>query len=223
MITKDIKSYLANNYSEYLESISELSKICGDKSLVKDNRKLYNFDKITQKIYEKNLPQSVDSVYASSKKIFFIEYKTGFKKKINRNNFDKERMKCPYIGKYCKDYGKLFFRNQTNEDTILRNSLQLKAIESYTTFMEQIVSKSREDENHIRKSLIYCVVVDDYVSHMENILDMLADRKSDTNIIEGLKKSLSRFQKTENKDYYFDEIKVFSPHDFREFVTRNME
>lgn len=177
MITKDIKSYLINNYPNYLEAITDMSKSDNDKVLVNDERKLYNFDKKQMSCYE-----------------------------------DDE--------KYCEAYGELFFKNQKNEDKILRNSVQFKAVESYMTFMEEIESKSEEDTK--QKSLIYCVVVDDYVDNMEDILNGLAKKSSETNTITSLRQSLSRFCKTEKKGYYYDDVKVFSPYEFKEFVTRNM-
>lgn len=221
MITKDIKSYLANNYTDYLETITEMSKSDNGKVLVNDERKLYNFDKITKVLYETKTPESADSIYASNKKIFFVEYKSGFKKRITKDNFDKKLMSCYEDDeKYCEAYEKLFFKNQKHEDKILRNSVQFKAVESYMTFMEEIDSMSEEDVK--QKSLIYCVVVDDYVDNMEDILNDLAKKSSDTNTITSLRQSLSRFCKTDKKDYYYDDIKVFSPYEFKKFVTQNI-
>ena len=55
MITKDIKSHLADKYSEHLDTISNMSKSDKGQILVKDERKLYNFDKITEALYRKIL------------------------------------------------------------------------------------------------------------------------------------------------------------------------
>ena len=222
MITKDIKSYLASNYSDYRESVSELSKSDNGKMLVNDERKLYNFDKITEDLYQKNKPESADSLYASNKKVFLVEYKSGFKKKITKDNFDKKLMTCYEDDeKYCEAYANLFFKNQKNEDKILRHSLQFKAIESYMTLMEEIVKKS--DEEHVEKALVYCVVVDDYVENMEDILNDLAKKKTDKNALESVRQSLSRFRKTDNKQYYYDDIKVFSPYEFKVFLNQNID
>lgn len=221
MITKDIKLYLSNNYSNYLETITEMSKSNSGKSLVNDERKLYNFDKITKELYKEKTPESADSIYASGRKIFLVEYKSGFKKRVTKGNFDKKLMSCYEDNdKYCEAYGELFLKNQKNENKILRNSVQFKAVESYMTFKEGIESKSEEDVK--RKSLIYCVIVDDYVDSMEDILNGLAKKTSETNTITCLQQSLSRFRKTEKKDYYYDDIKVFSPYEFKEYLTQNM-
>ena len=223
MITKDIKSYLASNYTDYLKSVSELSKSDNGKILVKDERELYCFDGITEALYPQKTPESADAVYASDKKIFFVEYKSGFKKKITKENFDKRRMSCyENEEKYCEAYAELFFKNQKNENKGLYHSLQFKAVESYMTFFKEIVPKSDEDEEKTGKLLIYCVVVDDYVESMEDILNDLAKKSSETNTMENIRNSFSRFRTTSNKDYYYDDIKVFSPHEFIEFMNQNM-
>lgn len=60
MITKDIKSHLFNKYADHLDTISNMSKSDNGKTLVKDERKLYNFDKITEDLYGNPHPESVD-------------------------------------------------------------------------------------------------------------------------------------------------------------------
>ena len=57
---------------------------------------------------------------------------------------------------------------------------------------------------------------------MEDTLNVLAKKTSDTNTITSLRQSLSRFCKTAEKDYYYDEIKVFSSYEFKNFVTKNI-
>ena len=224
MITKDVKAYLADNFADYLESVSELSKSNGEKVLVWDERRLYNFDKITEKIYPNHTPESADAVFATDREVFFVEFKSGFQKKISRANFDEKYMSCyDNPEKYCEAYAKLFFRNQRNEDKILRHSLHMKAIESYMTFMQEIVPRSDEEQVQGNKHLTYCVVVDDYVEHMEDILNSLAKKTSETNLIENLRKSLSRFRKSRLKNYYYDDIEVLSPCGFVDFMNRRRE
>lgn len=221
MITKDIKSHLADKYSGYLEPISKLSKSDDGKILVDDEKELYNFDKITEALYGNPHPESVDSIYASKRKVYFVEYKSGFKKKISKKNFKKENVMCPNDEeKYCEPYAKLFFRNQKNEDKILYHSIHMKAIESYVTFMREIESNC--DEDGIEKKLVLCVVIDDYVESMEDTLKSLAKKPSETNSMTSLRQSLSRFHKNSKKDYYFDEIQVLSPYEFKKSVTQNM-
>ncbi len=220
MITKDVKAHLADKFADYLEPVSELSKSDGEKVLVRDERKLYNFDKITEKLYPTYTPESADAVFATDREVFFVEFKSGFHKKISKENFDKKYMSCyDNPEKYCEGYAKLFLKNQRNEDKILRHSLHMKAIEGYMTFMQEIVPESDEDKKQGDKYLTYCVVVDDYVEHMEDILNDLAKKTSETNLIEDLRKSLSRFRKSKAKDYYYDYIEVLSPCGFVDFMN----
>lgn len=221
MITKDVKSYLTSNCANHLETISNLSRSDDGKVLVEDERKLYNYDKITKEFYTTKTPDSADAIYATNRKVFFVEYKSGFKKKINKGNFDKRLMTCPDDDeKYCEPFATLFIKMQKKENEILRHSIHMKAIESYMTFIKEIEPNSQEDA--IPKSLVFCVVVDDYVENMEDILTDLAKKPSDTNTITSLRQSLARFGKTGSKDYYYDEIKVFSPHEFKVFVDKNV-
>lgn len=219
MITKDIKSYLFQNYADYYEAISELSQSDNGKVLVEDERMLFNFDKITKELYPQNKPESADAIYASDKKILLVEYKSGFKKKVNKADIGENGMTCyDNPDKYCRAYTDLFFKNQKNEDKILRNSIHFKAVESYMTLVEGIASKSNDDTNK-QKQLIYCVVIDDYVESMEDILNDMAKKSSDTNVMQSIRQSLTRFRKNSRKDYYYDDIKVVSPHDFKIIVN----
>lgn len=221
MITKDVSSYLVKNYEDYLETISNLSMSDKGRVLVEDGHKLYNYDKITEVLYPIKTPDSADAIYATDKKVFFVEYKSGFIKKINENNFDKSLMTCPDDEeKYCEPYAKLFFKKQKKETEILYHSIHMKAVESYMTLMKAIEPNCEQDDT--QKILIFCVVVDDYIENMEDILSGLANKPSDTNTITSLRQSLSRFCKTEGKDYYYDEIKVLSPYEFKIFVNKNV-
>ena len=51
MNTEEIRAYLFRQYQEFLEPISRLSTSTKRKILVSDHRELFNFDKISEKIY----------------------------------------------------------------------------------------------------------------------------------------------------------------------------
>lgn len=73
MAAQDVKNYADENWNQYLESITELSKEQKNgNALVTSDRQMYNFDKITKKIYAKRsngVPTSADAL-AFSKSIF---------------------------------------------------------------------------------------------------------------------------------------------------------
>ena len=89
MIQKDLCNYITSEFSDYLEPIFLLSKSTEGKVLVKDERKLYNFDKITEKVYNNlKVPSSADALFATSKELLFTEFKSGFKRKISEETID---------------------------------------------------------------------------------------------------------------------------------------
>ena len=54
MAAQDVKNYADENWNQYLESITELSKEQKNgNALVTSDKQMYNFDKITKKIYAK--------------------------------------------------------------------------------------------------------------------------------------------------------------------------
>ena len=96
MIQKDLYTYITNNFTDDLEPISSLSKSTQGKVLVNDNRCLYNFDKITEKVYNyTKIPSSADSLLVTDKVILLTEFKSGFKRKISRENIDDDKLICP--------------------------------------------------------------------------------------------------------------------------------
>ena len=135
MAAQDVKNYADENWNQYLESITELSKEQKNgNALVTSDKQMYNFDKITKKIYAKRsngVPTSADALAFSKKHIQFVEFKSGFKKKITKNTMDKEEAKCDKTNAFCNDYWNLFFKNQETESIGLINSLQMKAADSY--------------------------------------------------------------------------------------------
>ena len=76
--------------------------------------------------------------------------------------------------------------------------------------------------NDVHLRVIFCVVVDDYIDSMEDTLTELASKPSSTNTFSRVKSSLSRFvhlKTSDNKDYYYDEIKVLSPYEYKKYLN----
>ena len=120
MIQKDLYTYIINNFEEFLEPISSLSKSKDGKILVNDDRVLYNFDNITKKAYNyKKVPASADSIIVTKNTVLLTEFKSGFKRKISEETIDYNKLTCPYnSSKICKDYGDLLISKgnmETNE------------------------------------------------------------------------------------------------------------
>ena len=225
MIQKDLCGYITTMFSEKLVPISELSESDKGKVLVDDERKSYNFDKITEIVYDnKKVPASADALLATDKEVLLTEFKSGFKRKISKKNLDYSRLTCPDDKtKVCKDYGNLLIDKGNLEVEELLDSLRSKAIESYTTLEKRILPLCDDLLESKRARLVFGVVVDDYIDSMEDTLTELAGIRSTTNTVTIVKEALSRFVglvDVENKDYYYDEVKVFSPYEYGRYINR---
>lgn len=101
--------YFQQNYSNFLQEFTELSKYGVDErggiideedaieesldvqtlhSLVKNSKKAYNFDKIKE-LYIQDAKRlcSVDALFFLGKKLYLIEFKSGFADKINAESY----------------------------------------------------------------------------------------------------------------------------------------
>ena len=226
MIQKDLSNYIISEFSDYLESISLLSKSTEGKVLVEDERELYNFDKITEKVYNNiKVPSSADALLITDKELLLTEFKSGFKRKISKETIDYSRLTCPDDNmKICKDYAKLLIDKGKLETRELLDSLKFKAIESFVTLEKKLFPLCEGDlSGNKRVKITFCVVVDDYIDSMEDTLAELANKPSVSNTLCDVKSSLSRFtglKTPDGMDYFYDEIKVFSPYEFRQYINR---
>ena len=77
MAAQDVKNYADENWNQYLESITELSKEQKNgNALVTSDKQMYNFDKITKKIYAKRsngVPTTADALAISKKHIQIVK------------------------------------------------------------------------------------------------------------------------------------------------------
>ena len=94
MITKELQTYVQDNWGQFAEPVREVSKSGSrGKALIDNEIPLYNFDKICANIFQPfpgKQPASADGLAFTGKWIELVEFKTGFKKKITKNNFNKE-------------------------------------------------------------------------------------------------------------------------------------
>lgn len=230
MVKKDVDAFL-NTYktqlsergNPYFESISVLSKAQkGDPNsvpLVDSNEKIYDFDELTKELSGRPLlPTSVDGVIVSNNIVYFIEFKQGFKKKITKENFDKEKMTCKDDETFfCHFYKDVFFKNKDLETKDLKSSLLLKAAESYTLFEKKILPQCNAIERTIKLNLI--VVMD---GNADEELEFELGGKQQSNVFYNVQESLkSHFslQKDQNgNDFYYDCIEVHTANSFKSFV-----
>ena len=226
MAMQDVENYVTATWGQYQETVTELSKEQKKgTSLVRSNIQMYNFDQITKKIYatrKSGIPTSADALTFSKKHILFVEFKSGFKKKVKKNALDKERAKCEKIDDVCPEYWKVFFKNQELETTGLINSLQMKAADSYITLEKQILPKCEGDNRRVLVDL-WVIIDEDEIDYMEDTLASLAKKPigGENNIFERIRKALNRFLRQQDANenrYYYESINVLSAKDYENYL-----
>ena len=91
MVAIDINTFAEENWSGYKKSVTDISK-SKDASLVENDMELYCFDDICANLYDHDKkPTSADAFIIDGKNIELVEFKSGFKNKLTKKNFDKER------------------------------------------------------------------------------------------------------------------------------------
>lgn len=227
MINKDIFAYLEEKYENYKQPITNISMCLNTQNpMVVDERQVYNFDIITRELFDsKHLPTSVDGIDIRDGIVELIEFKTGFKQRITKDNFDEDKMKCEKTNHLCEEYKELFFDNQERKIKELIASIRMKAIESYITLEKHILPECQDNEPLLIKLII---VIDAEPSEvMEDTLSILAGdhaKCGSDNIFNNLRTALSRLIKVKsvnNLDYFYDDIIVVSVADYKNMIVKD--
>lgn len=225
MIFKDVQKYAEINWKECLKSVTECSKAKKTKiSLVRNETKIYCFDDISKTIYFNDNPSaSVDGVDFNEDEIVLVEYKSGFKEKITRDNYANDyRSRCPETQSVCKDYWDLFFKLRDGEKKELISNLKLKALDTYVTLEKNIFPNC--DDTPKGKKLRLIIVIDaDDVDDMEDALSDLSRKPtSKNNYFTKIKDALSRFKLREDafgNKYLYDSIEVYSVKRYSDLIN----
>lgn len=219
MIWKDLQSYVVARWGKYLASVTQLSRGGpGNVSLVKSVVQMYNFDDICADLFPpKKAPTSADGIEITASSVRFVEFKSGFKKKITKYNFDEEAGYCETTQTVCKDYWDLFFKKQEKETNELIASIRFKALESYLTLEKQLLPRCQSAPKPI--PVTFTAVIDG--DAVENMVDTLAGLSGKRDVQDTafarVKKALSRLeglQDAEGNIYCYDKIEVLSAQDY---------
>lgn len=219
MLTKDLLSYAETNWGSFKATVSVISE--NDHThipLVTGDELLFHFDKITEMLYAQGkAPTSADGLEVTAQGVEFIEFKSGFKRKITKNNFDEKQGWCEDGKKVCSWYWDLFFKEQEKEIAELISSIRFKAIESYITLEKHIFPKCQQSGVHI--PLKFVVVIDE--DEVDNIEDTLAGLAGEEDIkdnhFSAIRSALRRLtgqRDVDGSEYYYDSIEVLSARDF---------
>lgn len=221
MITKDLQAYADRNWTKHKATITDISKFSDRRgSLVVSETLLYSFDNICLSMFPiGQAPTSTDGLAITQRAIQLIEFKSGFKQKITKRNFDAKKAVCESANRICEDYWNLFFKNQKRKKKELITSIRLKAIESYITLEKHVFPCCAEIELHKDIKIELMVVIDeDGIDSMEDTLAEVAgiDDSRDNSFV-SIKNALRRLKSQHDaigNTYYYDNIEVMSIQDF---------
>ena len=106
-------------------------------------------------------PCSADGISFPKNNIELIEFKSGFKQKLTKWNYDPEQAKCPKYHEECTSYYKIFWENQDRKNSELIESIKLKASENYVILEKRCLACCNELDEGRRAKVILRVVIDD--------------------------------------------------------------
>ena len=224
---------LNDKYNDLIKTITILSKPDKGDSLVTSEQEFYDFDMICERIFgEKNCPTSADCLYVTENEITLIEFKSGFYDKMSKDNYEPELLRCRkfYEENYeCIEYKKLLKKKYKKERKILKDSLKLKAIESYVTLEKKMLGLNNTDNNRNEIEIKYIVVIDGNSEDIiENILldlthiNTKTKKSKNVNVFDSVRDSLKRYELKHDSlgnKYLYDDIKVYPQIEFLNLVN----
>ena len=150
-----------------------------------------------------------------------IEFKSGFKKNITRDNFSEEKGWCEAGNKVCKEYWDLFFKNQQKETSELISSIRDKAIESYIAFEKHIFPECLELNKEVVFKLIVVIEGDEVDAFEDSLADVSGGKYIEDSQIGAVRSALKRLIAKKDalgNSYFYDEIVVMTAHDFKHYI-----
>ena len=226
MTNRNLSQYASEHWDTYKKAITEISKNDKGHPLVESDEKLYNFDLICKNLFSKNAsPCSADGITFPRNAIELVEFKSGFKQKITKWNYDPEQAKCPKYHEECTDYYKIFWENQDRKNSELIESIKLKAIESYMILEKHCLACCSELEDGRRSRIVLRVVIDDDgINGIEDVLSDVAGKnpQNNTNNISSIRQALNRFihhVDANGNEYFYDEIVVLTSIDYLNYLN----
>ena len=211
------EEYLNTLCSKYKSTISTISKSDDGNFFVDSNVEGWNFDKISDSFFPKQHACSADGIFLQSKRICFVEFKSGFEKLINESNFNPALTICPMIkNQPCKDYGKLLKERDRYKNKELQENIQLKAMESIHTFEKLMSPQINEQKKSMMKYMLTFYAVIDGENSENEIYEKIGSDMggvdvSKTNYFSKLQSCLTRFR---NPQLWYDEVEVLSADQF---------
>ena len=220
---KDVLQFLTSlDSTEYKATFKKLSQ--GSNGYLVDSEALgYNFDKIKSYLLHGDKLKSADALTIKDDSIYFIEFKTGFEKRISDSNFDYSKWKCDATNDFCEQGSKYFKMYQKSTLEVYKLSNFAKLLESFLIFEKFILPNCNDTE--IQFKLKYIVVVDavkdEPVDAIETILYELGNINNNSNRINQFKRSIKKYQFKDSTGQYvlYDDVDVFMKEQFEIFFS----
>ena len=216
IIGYDIEEYFSTTPTKTFSELSDGS----NGPLVDSTKKAIYYDDIVKDYCRKITIKSVDSILIKDDNIYFIEFKTGFKQKINKCNFDRNKWYCEDKKAICEENMNRFvqYKNLSYEEQ--KRSLNLKAVESVCFFNGIIVPMCNVCEKQYKMILIVVVDVSyspvDALQQMQDAMGKI--ETDDNNTYKDLNKRFDKLRPSnfDGNALFYDEIFVYSSEEFAE-------
>lgn len=213
--TKDVENYLEINLGDCKSTLKECSKNDQGVSIVYNNKKAFNFDKISKKIFPSGLT-SIDSICFRNKHIDFVEFKSGFLDKIDMN-YNPSTYPC-----IDEEYFKLLTKVRKKEKKELTQNIQLKIVESLYVLKDIILPKCDDTstEYDINFTLVFesgkINPLDEFEIGVENLANIKETRNK-------LFRSLRKYQGQDSNGnkIFFEKIDIISNLEFNNLAIYN--
>ena len=223
MSIQAVQEYVDLHFSDCIEMITDICQNENGQGNLNSDERIFNYDKISLRILGNKHACSADGLRFCRKHVEFIEFKTGFERRITRENWNPNLAICPTYKIECQDYRKVFFEKSEKETKELFSSIRDKAIESYITWEKHILQNISKD--HV--AIHFIAVVDcPPEDRIEDIQGELSKKTPKNNSVVGIKHSLSRLQgrrDSEHHPYFYDCIHVYSFTEYQGILDSSRE
>lgn len=214
---------MESRYGDYIESVTKICKNTrAGESYIQSETPMFNFDKISNAVNVRSGFHSADALRIRAKCIELIEFKSGFARRITKENWDPKRASCPDDPeKECLHYKKVFLRLAKLEVQELLDTIKSKAVESFVTWEKCILPQVPADRPIPIK---YIVIIDaDNTDGYENIMGDLAKKSvAGSNQVANVKQALKRFvqcRDANNSIYYYDSVEVYTFSEYQHILN----
>lgn len=227
-----LNQYLHETFPEFEKPLSFLSKPDTEDSPVvnQDEIMLFDFDGICKKIYHKKAPKSADALGVVGKTLIFVEFKKGFQQKLPKN-----KKNIPCSQGLALDHCLVRVAHQNKKFEEMRDSVKLKAVESYLTYRENLLLPGVEEPNQVHFFLVISLnslekLEDEMINLSKSTGTVLSketeEEKQGKITYKSLRDSLSRFTlcpKEVGGTYLYHHIYVMDGDDFLTELERRLK